>query len=171
VTISLSSISIIGIGETLERHFQMAEEFNVPPLDWDVQDPILNSLCRAAWERLPSEVKCTALKKLRRVSEICEWTEDIKNQLKSSGSKWSPAKFNPTFGEICFSKKDCEGLSDDVIVGAFVHEVAHAFQTQITPNNLDAIEYAGDTLPCRWCFSAEVAAMILKRAELNPCIF
>ena len=83
---------------------------------------------------------------------------------------WSVAKFSPNFGEICISQQDCQNVSDDVIVGAFIHEVAHAFQTQITPSNIDAIEYAGDALHSRWCFSKELAAVILERAKRNPCI-
>lgn len=150
----------------------MNKELNIGQLNWDIKQNRLDRLCKKAWQRLPEVVKSAASYRLRTVYDVDEWSEQNKRQLTVNGELlWSAAKFSPTFGEICISQKDCQNVSDDVIVGAFIHEVAHAFQTQITASNLDAIEYAGDALPAGWCFAKELAAMILERAKRNPCTF
>jgi hypothetical protein len=82
------------------------------------------------------------------------------------------AKFNPGAKHIQLSRTECSDISEDTIMGVFIHEVAHAFETATVPDPtnpcyMDAIDYAGDALPSRWCFSKEIAALIIERSQVN----
>jgi hypothetical protein len=143
----------------------MKSETLMPEIEWNLSDSGLEKLLKYSWDRLPDNVKAAAAKQIQRVSELDEATPDSqpKPASKSGPADWCPAIFNPAARQICLSNNDCRGLSDEVIVGAFVHAVSHAYQTQNTPRNFDAIEYAGDSLPCRIGFARESAALILER--------
>ncbi|MCX6013274.1 MAG: hypothetical protein NTV30_07690, partial [Chloroflexi bacterium] len=82
------------------------------------------------------------------------------------GIKWNLAKFSDS-GTVIFSEKDCAYATNEVIIGAFVHELGHLYQATITPGNYDLIESAGDNLPKQWGFFSEIEAHRLKSDELN----
>jgi hypothetical protein len=143
----------------------MKTEAGVSEIEWNLSDSGMEKLLKYSWDRLPENIKAAAAKQIQRVLEPDEPSavSQLKPARKSNPADWCPAFFNAASRQICFAKNECRGLSDEVIIGAFIHAVAHAYQTQNTPGNLEAIEYAGDGLPCRIGFARESAALMLER--------
>jgi hypothetical protein len=114
----------------------------------EIKNLRIDRLCKQAWCRLPDSVRLSASKQINHIYDVEDWNAETQKQLTENSRRlWSAAKFNWTLGEICISQKDSQNIPDGVITGAFIHEVAHAFQSHITPNNIDAIEYLGTLFP------------------------
>jgi len=133
---------------------------------WRLKNSRIKQLCKLTWDKLPMDVKPVVSKGLTQISDVIEWSGYIRESLDSLGVRWNPAKFND-WGTITFSEKDCINLPDEIIVGAFVHELAHFYQSILTPGNTCLIENAGDVLPKIWGFRLEIEALSKKRDELN----
>lgn len=138
-------------------------------LQWEFQDKYLERLCRKAWNKLPEFVKNRATAYIGKISDDGALPPQVEDATATS-RELAIAKFSPGDRDVRLFRKACNVVSDDAIVGAFVHEVAHAFKTavltdQSNPYGLDAIEHAGDALPSGWSFSREISALILERAQ------
>lgn len=131
--------------------------------NWDIRDIKVNELLKGAWERLPTKVKSKIIESNLRISDIPEWDNYIAGLLEQSHIRWNCARFNQDIGIVEISVRECQNIPDLVIIGAFVHEIAYAYQALITPRDFDAIEQAGDLLPVEWGFSMEIEALTAKR--------
>jgi len=134
---------------------------------WEFRDKYLERLCRKSWNKLPEEVRNKVIQYVHKISDDDGPTQLGQDAI-ASGNRLTIARFNPSSKDILLFRKDCSGLSDNAIVGAFIHEVAHAVKTatltdQANPYAKDAIEYAGDALPSEWSFSNEISALIVER--------
>lgn len=137
------------------------------PVNWNINNDRIDRLFRLVWKRLPTTVKSALQSSDIHIQDTPEWDDFIKEALGQSRINWNCGRFNPDIGIIEISAKECEDIEDMVLIGAFAHEVAHAYQSLITPSDSDAIEKAGDTLPVAWGFSVEIKALDAKRDELN----
>lgn len=139
---------------------------SIPSLN--IADTRLYKVVISTWQKLPSEIRAVLLNKIN-ISEIPEWDAHTKQMLRNLGIKSSCAKWHQFGrtqpGEVQFAKSDCASLSDEVLVGTFVHELGHAYQTAITPDDIDAIEKAGDQLPISWGFRKEIEALQRQREQ------
>jgi hypothetical protein len=134
---------------------------------WEFRDKYLEGLCQKAWNKLPEEVRSKAIQYVCKVSDDDSPPQRDQGTI-ASGNRLAIARFNDKNKDIILFRKDCNSLSDNAIVGAFVHEVAHAVKTaaltdQANPYRTDAIEHAGDALPSEWSFSNEISALIVER--------
>jgi len=136
-------------------------------LQWEFRDKYLERLCRKSWNKLPEEVRNKAIQYVHKISDDDSPPQPSQDTT-VSGNRLVIARFNPSSKDIMLFRRDCSGLSDNAIVGAFIHEVAHAVETavltdQANPYARDAIEHAGDALPSEWSFSNEISALIVER--------
>lgn len=140
---------------------------DIPSLN--IADTRLYKVVISTWQKLPSEIRLILLNRINSISEIQEWDDYTKQILRRLGIKSNCARwhqFSRTHpGEIQFAASDCASLSDEVLAGAFLHELGHAYQTAITPDDIDAIEKAGDVLPLSWGFRKEMEALQKQRQQ------
>ena len=137
----------------------------LPPLD--IVDQRLRRIVVTTWHRLSSDDRAVLLNVIVGISELSEWGNIIKQSLddmniRRNCSNWNQISSLPK-GEVQFSKKDYDGISDDVLVGSFLHELGHAYQTAITLCDVNTINEAGDRLPISWGFRQEVEVVIKQR--------
>jgi len=137
----------------------------LPPLD--IVDKRLRGIIATTWHRLSKDVRAVLLNVIVGISELPEWGNMIKQSLDDMNIRRNCSNWNQfgklLKGEVQFSKKDYDGISDDVLVGSFLHELGHAYQTAITPCDVNAINKAGDRLPISWEFRQEIEAVIRQR--------
>jgi hypothetical protein len=139
-------------------------QLTVEPPALDIKDAKLHKITVKTWIRLRRDIKLKLQDVITQIREVYQWDNLTKQDLMLSAIKRNPAKWQQ-WGEIQISKIDCIGLSDKAISGAIAHEFGHVYQAILTPNNIDAIERAGDQLPLtKWGFKKEIQAL---REELK----
>jgi hypothetical protein len=142
-------------------------QFAVEPPTLDIRDAKLRKITVKTWKRLRRDVKAKLQDGITRIREVPEWDNFTKQALTQSGTKRNPAKWQQV-GEVQISKIDCTDLSDEAISGALAHEFGHAYQATLTPNDIDAIERAGDQLPStKWGFEKEIEALREQLKEIT----
>jgi hypothetical protein len=139
----------------------------LPKKRWRIQNKRINKICELAWKRLPNRIRKTINSNDIGVSDTKEWDCDIKAQLESANIKWNNSRFNPNRKLIEISIKESEIIPDAAAIGSFVHEIAHAYQSILTPRDFDLVEKAGDSLPVEWGFSLEILALEEIRKKKN----
>lgn len=143
----------------------------MPPLNIGDAHAHWREIAIEVWNRLPEEVRAVLGDNLVQISEIPEWNNFTKEMLRKEGIKTNYARVNQVGGspktEVEISSKDCLGVSNDIIAGALVHELGHAYQIALTPDNLDKNEKAGDGLPIMWGFEQEIAAVRQALTQIN----
>lgn len=136
----------------------------IEPPTLDIKDAKLRKITFKTWIRLRRDVKAKLRDNIVRIREVPKWDKLTQQALTQLGILRNPAKWQQG-GEIQISKTDCAGLSDKAISGAIAHEFAHAYQSTLNPDDIDAIERAGDELPkTKWGFKKEIKAL---RDELS----
>jgi hypothetical protein len=145
----------------------LACQLAVEPPILDIKDAKLRKITIKTWKRLPRNVKIKLQGGITRIREIPQWDSFTKQVLTQLSVKRNPAKYQQG-DEIQISKIDCTGLSDEVISGSLAHEFGHAYQAMLTPNDIEAIEKAGDELPAtKWGFGKEIEAANEKLESEN----
>lgn len=120
------------------------------------KDALFESLCSRAWDRLPAIVRTGLAHFLWEISDTEQWSLEEKELILSAGFGRNPAWYRPYCKDIRVCVEDCRGASENTVMGAFVHEVAHAYQELLTPEDRAKCEWAGDSLPISWGFAKEI---------------
>lgn len=129
---------------------------NIPQLS--IEDERFQRILFEVWNRLPVHVKNTLAKNVKAIAESSD-NHDMKRY-----ACWNTS--GPvTDGVVLIYSKDCQSLSDESIAGCFVHELGHAYKTVDDPNDLNAIEKAGDEMPIKWGFDKEISSIKRQRAK------
>ena len=159
---------------TLDKYFYMSvpfllglllsllAEFNSKQPPINVEDQRIRKITTQTWNRLPTNVKRGLQATVMNIQGIPEWSEldkEIQNPEIINAAKWFPILPFPARGIIHLSIKDCKDLADPVIAGALARELAHAYQSTLTPFDTDAINKAGGALPVKWGFKKETDAL------------
>ncbi|MBN1376186.1 MAG: hypothetical protein JXA01_08535 [Dehalococcoidia bacterium] len=137
-------------------------EFNYKRPPVNISDPRLNKITIQTWNRLPNSVKRGLQNTIMNIQDIPEWSaldRDEFNTGKITAARWLPILPYPARGIIHLSVSDCQGLSDDAVAGVLAREFGHAYQTTRTPFDTDTIDKARDSLPAKWGFNKEIAAL------------
>lgn len=141
---------------------------DIPPLN--IGDTRLRKVVISTWRKLPSDIRTVLLNKVSNIVQILEWDDYTKKMLRELGIRSNCARWQQSGreqpGEVKFATSDCATLSEEVLAGAFLHELGHAYQSAITPDDIDAIEKAGDTLPLSWGFKTEIEALKKQREQI-----
>ncbi len=98
---------------------------------------------------------------IQKVSDVQQWSPTDKQVLANGNIRRNLAWYSSGERQIRVCIEDCDVASDEAIVGAFVHEIAHAYQERLTPSIVDAgkCNEAGDLLPVGWGFCKEIQAL------------
>jgi hypothetical protein len=153
---------LLGFPFLLGLMLSLLAEFNSKQPPFNVTDPRIKKVTVNTWRRLPDNVKKGLQNTVMNVQSIAEWSaldREVFKQAKINAARWFPILPYPARGIIHISLADCRGLTDPVIMGAIVHELAHAYQSTRTPFDAEEIGKAGDELPLKWGFKKEMTAL------------
>jgi hypothetical protein len=141
---------LLGLILSLMSEYQSKQ----PPIN--IGDARLKKLTEETWHRLPNGVKKALQNTIMIIQEVPGWSDLDEVYHQNTGgeaAKWFTILPLPARGLIHISNNDSKDRSDQAVAFSLAHALGMAYQSTLTPFDINAVDNAAKELPLKWKFN------------------